>query len=131
MLTNDLPYFLLSEFKRPDLVDYRAARLLVKIRSRSGVKMIITDDGRPLGKLPPGASKQSLHFKGCAFDIRSRDWTREEYWKIVAATCSVAAELLPIESGVEMELVKGLKDTHFHIGFFFDGRPSRLILALE
>lgn len=131
MVTADAKYFKVSELKHPEIVNPRAFALLDLIREAFGKPITITDDGRPAGTLPPGASKTSLHFKGQAFDLRSKHWTPGDLWAFVYAVQAVADSLAPSETGVELELVKGPTDSHCHVGFYLDGRANRMVLALD
>ena len=133
MLTHDLRYFRLSEFRHPELVNETAAELLDEIRHQYGYPLILTDDARTPDEKPPGYSPTSLHYKGQAFDLRARDLSPEFWWKLVVAVVSVAMWVARgAKSGVELELVKSSTDQHVHIGFFLgDGRANRIIIKAE
>jgi len=127
-----LNWFHPSEFNHPELVSTRAVELLDSIRGIYGLPITVTDDARIIGQeLPPGASGKSLHFLGQAFDIRIRDWSWEELWHFVYVVQMVASKLPAHEAGVELEIVWSSTDKHAHVGFFFDERPSRLIIKAE
>jgi hypothetical protein len=130
-LTTDLRYFKLSEFKHPELVDARAGFWLDELREEYGKSMILTDDARPAGVIPPGGSAKSLHFKGRAFDLRIRHFTWGDLWDFVGAVYRLNARMPPSERGVELEIVWSTKDKHGHIGFPMDGRRNRLIVAAD
>jgi len=132
-LTRDLCYFKLKEFKHPELVNETAAELLDEIRAQYGRPLVLTDDARLPGDQPPGFSPTSLHYKGQAFDLRSRDLTREEMWLLVRAVLSVAEWVARgAKSGVELEIVSSSTDKHVHIGFFLgDGRKNRIVVRAE
>jgi len=128
----NLRWFKPWEFNHPELVNTKAAWLLDEIRQQFGRPIVITDDARIIGQpLPPGASGNSLHFRGQAFDLRIRNWSREELWYFVTVVQTIAHGLPQAEAGVELELVWSRTDKHAHVGFFFDGRPNRLIIAGE
>jgi hypothetical protein len=132
MVPDNLRWFKPGEFNNPELVSARAARYLDNIRSSFGKPIVVTDDARVPGQsLPTGASARSLHFLGQAFDIRIRDWSREDLWDFVRAVMTMATAMPADESGVELELVWSSTDKHAHVGFFFDGRPSRLLIRGE
>lgn len=125
-LTHDLTYFALSEFHRPDLVNERAARLLNDIRGVYGSPLTLTSDARTVAEetLLPGHAQppeSSLHVRGQAFDIRTRDLTNEQVWRLVKAVYTISVG----QGGVELEL----SPTHLHVGFFFDGRLDKLLVA--
>lgn len=130
-ITTKLHHFSLGEFHHPELVNDRCAQYLDTLRGLFGQPLVLTDDGRAPGMLPPGASTSSLHFQGQAFDIRSRDWTPGEWYNFVKAAQQLAASLPPEGAGIELELVHGPTDTHCHIGFFLDGRPNRLLIRAD
>jgi len=130
-LTKDLEFFKLSEFKHPELVDPKAAFWLNEVRRVFAQPIILTDDARPPGVMPPGASPKSLHFQGRAFDIRVRHWSWAQMWKFVGAVYTVAKNWPDEIGGVELELVWSAKDKHAHLGFAMDGRPNRLIVAAD
>jgi hypothetical protein len=109
----DLRHFKASEFKFPDSMDTAFLRWLDRVREEAGVPMLITDDARPAGVMPEGASKTSLHFRGRAVDIRSRDWSPIQKWDLVAAIMTLAAEA---PGRVEFEQVYSATDKHWHIG---------------
>lgn len=134
-LTHDLRHFKLSEFKHPELVDETAALLLDEIREQYGQPLVLTDDARTPDEKPEGYSPTSLHYKGQAFDIRSRDMSKEDMWRLVRAVVSVAdwvAGRKATTRGVELEIVSSATDKHVHIGFFLgDGRLNRLFVKSE
>ena len=133
MLNHDLRYFKLSEFKHPELVNETAAEMLDEIRSQYGRPLVLTDDARLPTDKPPGYSPTSLHYKGQAFDLRSRDMSAEALWKLVTAVFNVAAWVARgAKEGVELEIVSSSTDHHVHIGFFLgDGRKNRLLIRAE
>lgn len=110
---SDLRWFTRDEFKFPDAMDTAFLRWLDRIREESSVPMVITDDARPVGIMPEGASKTSLHFRGRAVDIRSRDWSVIQKWDLGAAILTLAAEA---PGKVEWELVHSPTDQHWHLG---------------
>lgn len=126
-LNHDLQYFKLSEFRHPDLINERAALLLNDIRAVYGEPLTVTDDARTPDEQPPGFATDSLHYKGQAFDLRTRDLTREQLWRLVRSVYTVSVG----QGGVELELVSSSTDHHLHVGFFFDGRADRLIVRAE
>ena len=133
MLTKDLRHFRLSEFKHPELVNETAAAYLDEVRDQFGKPLTLTDDARLPGEMPPGASATSLHFKGQAFDLRSKDLSAEDLWSLVTAVQNVALWVCGRQQrGVELEIVSSATDHHVHIGFFLgDGRSNRLIVRAE
>lgn len=109
-------WFKPSEFKHPELMDSEFILWLDLIRDRSNVSMFITDDARLPGDRPSGSSKTSLHFRGRAVDIRSKNWTAEEKWRL-SDMIHLYAAWAP--GKVEFELVYDAKtggDKHWHIG---------------
>jgi Peptidase M15 len=109
----DLRHFTAKEFKFPDAMDVSFLRWLDRVREEAGVPMVITDDFRPANVMPEGASTTSLHFRGRAVDVRSRDWNDIQKWDIAAAIFALAEEA---PGKVEFELVHGPTDQHWHIG---------------
>lgn len=132
-LVTELEFFARSEFKRPELVNDTAAKMLDEIRRQYGKPLVLTDDARVPGEMPPGASATSLHFKGQAFDLRIRDVSPEDLWKLVRAVINVGDWVARGEKrGVELELVWSKTDKHCHIGFFLGAGPAnRLIIRTE
>lgn len=128
MATTFPPNFPASDFQYPQHVDQRALELLQQVRSAYGKPLVVTGDWRPPGFVPPGGSNSSLHFQGRAFDLRSRDMTPEGRWAFEAAVHQIASALSIAEHGVELEWVLSGPAEHVHVGFFLDGRASRLIL---
>jgi hypothetical protein len=129
-IPNSLRYFKPGEFNNPTLVNEKAAIWLDVIRHKFGKPIIVTDDARIPGQaLPSGASGRSLHFLGQAFDIRIRHWSREDMWLFVKTIVEFETTISGSEGGIELELVWSNRDKHAHVGFFLDGRPSRLIIA--
>lgn len=109
----DLRHFAAAEFRFPDVMDVGFLRWLDRVRERSQVPMVITDDARPAGVMPEGASRTSLHFRGRAVDIRSRDWTAAQKWRLAAAIVYLAPEA---PGKVEWEQVYSTADQHWHLG---------------
>lgn len=127
-------YFKTDKFNRVELINQTALEILDEIRDAFGRPIVVTDDARVEGEpLPPGASGNSLHFKGQAFDIRSRDWSNEDMWTFVAAVVNVANWVCRgAKAGVELEIVHSKTDKHAHVGFFLgDGRKNRFIVRAE
>lgn len=116
---SDLRHFQANEFKFPEMMDVSFLRWLDRVREESGVPMVITDDGRPAGVMPEGASTTSLHFRGRAVDLRSRDWTATQKWDLAAAIVTLADDA---PGKVEWEQVYSGADKHWHIGV--DDRAS-------
>jgi hypothetical protein len=123
------PEFRREEFRYPDQVNQRALDLLLLVRQTYGRPLIVTGDWRPPGYVPPGGSASSLHFRGQAFDCRSRDLSPEDRYRLTRAVVKVGDTLLAAERGIELEWVLTGPAEHVHIGFFLDGRPDRLILV--
>ena len=94
-------------------MDTSFLRWLDRVREEAGVPMVITDDARPAGVMPEGASKTSLHFRGRAVDVRSRDWNELQKWDLAAAIFTLADDA---PGKVELELVHSSSDAHWHIG---------------
>lgn len=132
-LTADLRHFKLSEFKHPELVNADAANFLDEIRDQFGFPLTITDDARLPGEVPPGGSTTSLHFKGQAFDLRTRGFTEEMMFKLASSVINVALWVARGQkSGVEFEIDNSPDEPHVHIGFFLgDGRQNRLFVVTE
>ena len=127
-------WFKTDKFNHIELVNQTALELLDEVRDAFGYPLIITDDARVRGEpLPPGASGNSLHFDGQAFDIRTRDWTTEKMWTFVAAGGNIAHWVARgQEAGIELEIVHSKTDKHGHVGFFLgDGRKNRFIVRAE
>lgn len=121
-----LVHFQAREFAFPDLMDTAFLRWLDRVRERATVSMTITNDARPLGEMPTGASAKSLHKRGRAVDIRSKDWTAAQYWKVMAAIVLLAPDA---PGYVECELVDGPDDKHLHLGVDDRASNHELILA--
>lgn len=113
MFPSDLRHFTAAEFKFPEMMDVSFLRWLDRVREEAGIPMEITDDGRPAGVMPEGASKTSLHFRGRAVDVRSRDWSATQKWDLAAAIFALAEEA---PGRVELEQVYSPTDKHWHIG---------------
>ena len=128
LFPNDLTHFAAGEFQFPDQMDVPFLRWLDRVRGQAGVSFVITDDARPIGQMPEGASTTSLHFRGRAVDIRSRNWTAGQYWQAVAAVVALA-DAAP--GKIELELVHGPKDQHLHLGVDDRAGADQLILASE
>ena len=107
-------WFASTEFKRPEMMLPAFILWLDLVRDRSGVPMVVTDDGRLPGDVPSGASLTSLHFEGRAVDIRSRSWTPEQKWALIEAIMFYATQA---PGKIELELVYDEQgDKHWHIG---------------
>jgi len=124
----DLRHFQASEFKFPDAMDTAFLRWLDRVREEAGVPMVITDDARPAGVMPEGASKTSLHFRGRAVDVRSRDWSATQKWDLAAAIFTLAEEA---PGKVEFEQVYSATDRHWHIGVDDKAQNPQLIESDE
>ena len=120
----DLRHFTAAEFQFPDVMDIAFLRWLDRVREEAGVPMIITDDGRPSGVMPEGASKTRLHFRGRAVDIRSRDWSVTQKWDLSAAIHLLADDA---PGKVEFEQVYSDADKHWHLGVDDRGVNHELI----
>lgn len=121
-----------ASFKYPEHVNQRALNLLQLIRTLCGVPMTITGDWRPPGFVPTGGSNSSLHFKGHAFDIRSKNWDARTRGLVECAIWKIAASLHGTpEAGMEVEWVLSGPQEHLHVGFFLDGRADKLILLVK
>src|SRR5881394_930087 len=110
---SDLRHFSAADFQLPEMMDVAFLRWLDRVREEAGIPMVITDDARPVGVMPEGASKRSLHFRGRAVDIRSRDWTDIQKWDLIAAIVTLADEA---PGKVELEVVHSPSDQHWHVG---------------
>ena len=130
MVPADLAFFGPEEFRHPALMDEGFVRWLDKVRGVAGVVMVITDDGRMDGELNPtgSARKHSLHRRGRAVDVRSRDWTDAEKWRLAAALTALA-DLAP--GKVEFEPVYSSTDRHWHIGVDETATEHRFLEADE
>jgi hypothetical protein len=109
----DLTHFSRGEFLHPDALDVAFLRWLDRVRDRAGVPFVVTNDARPGGEMPTGAASKSLHKRGRAVDLRSRDWSAQEKWAVVAAIFALAEEA---PGKVELEMVHSPTDQHFHLG---------------
>ena len=127
---SDLTHFQPAEFKHPELMETTFVRWLDRVRDRAAVPMVLTDDGRlPDAPNPTGsAGKHSLHMRGRAVDIRSRDWTAAEKWKVAAAIIALASEA---PGCVEWEAVYSGTDRHWHLGVNDQATAHTLIEADE
>jgi murein endopeptidase len=126
---DDLTHFTIAEFQHPNLMNTAFVRWLDRVRERSGVPMVITDDARLPGENPTGgAGAQSLHQLGLAVDIRSRDWTTRQKWALVAALVVMESEA---PHPIELEMVFSATDRHWHIGCNPQALSSTLIEADE
>lgn len=130
MITEDLQWFKLRDWKHADIVNTRAAYWLNEVRISFGAEIVVTGDGRPAGEKPSGGVDDSLHYIGQAFDLRSRAWNQRQRWAFLRAVMDVDDRMPLAERGIQLELVQGPTDQHFHLGFYLDGRPSELALAL-
>lgn len=110
---SDLRHFMASEFQFPELMDVSFLRWLDRVRARAGVPMVITNDARLANTMPTGAVRRSLHKRGRAVDIRSKTWSIEDKWNVMAAILGLADEA---PGHVELELVHSETDVHWHIG---------------
>ena len=131
MIPSDLRHFKSSEFKHPNLVNADAVRFLDRVRERCGLPIILTDDARTEDDHPSGEGVHSLHHLGQAFDIRIRQWSKEDLWLFIAAVIAEAALLPSAQRGVELELVWSAKDKHAHIGCYLNGRRDRFVPATD
>lgn len=138
-LTSTLRHFLPSEFRHPDLLEDFAAVLLDEMRDRYGKPIVVTDDGRPLGSVPPsGGARDSLHYPSPAqglgsraFDLRTRDKTPGDMYDMIHAAQSLDKLLKPMQKGIEIEIVDGPTDKHLHVGFYLNGHGNKLITRLD
>lgn len=120
-------YFAPSEFKHPERMNPAFVLWLDNVRARARVAMVITDDARDPGELPSGASKTSLHFRGCAVDVRSRNWSAYDKWRVVEAIVFYADSA---PGKIELELVYDQDgDKHWHIGVDETALTHQLIEA--
>ena len=124
----DLRHFQANEFRYPDLMDIAFLRWLDRIRERAGIQMVITNDARPGGEMPNGAAAKSLHKRGRAVDLRSRDWTVAQKWQVASAIFFLAADA---PGKVEWELVHSKTDQHWHLGVDDRAAHHELIEAEE
>lgn len=123
MAVSDTKWFKLKELEHPEIVNQTALELLSEVREQAGQPLVVTDDGRLPGEIPTGASPSSLHPKGQAFDLRTRNKTAEEMWRLLRAVFNVADWICRgTKGGVEVELVSSATDHHLHIGFFLGSR---------
>lgn len=122
----DLKHFAREEFTYPDAMDVGFLRWLDRVRERARVPMVITDDARRPGIMPEGASTSSLHFRGRAVDLRSRDWTAIQKWNVLAAVVLLAPDA---PGKVELEVVYSAADKHWHLGVDDLARDHELIEA--
>ena len=130
MVPTDLDYFALTEFRHPELMYEPFVRWLDKVRGVAAVAFVITDDARAEGDPNPtgSAGKHSLHRRGRAVDLRSRNWTASEKWRVVAAIFDLA-DLAP--GKVELEPVYSATDEHLHVGADETATEHRFLQALE
>lgn len=123
MFPTDLANFDRTEFNHPDMMYVPFLRWLDKVRSIAGVRFELTDDGRADGNPEPSGSAggTSLHHRGCAVDIRIKDLNAQQLWKINFAIvlCCDAQTV----GKVEVEWVKGITETHLHLGL--DWTPKK------
>lgn len=133
MLLNDLKFFKLTEFRHPELVNPIAAEMLDEIRKQANFPLVLTDDARLPTDKPTGYAKDSLHYKGQAFDIRINNLSAVQLFDLIMAVINVSMWVARgSKAGVEMELVSSKSDKHLHVGFFLgDGRANRLIVSAE
>lgn len=120
------PRFSPASFQHPELIDPQALVWLDDIANAAGFTPVVTDDGRPPGDDPPSsAGSASLHHIGRAFDLRTRDLTAEQRFRLVQAVITVSAGRL-----IEIEIVVETSP-HLHIGLFLPGAlGSRLELRV-
>ena len=110
---SDLRHFEKTEFHFPDDMNVSFLRWLDRVREESGVPMVLTDDFRLTAGMPEGGSPTSLHYRGRAVDIRSRDWSVTQKWDLMQAVMALADEA---PGKVELEQVYSAGDKHWHIG---------------
>lgn len=124
-----LRWFKRNEFKNPDLMNTAFLLWLDLVRDRSGVSFVITDDARLPGDAPSGASATSLHYRGRAVDVRSRNWTAAQKWRVMEAMAFYSNQA---PGKVEWEPVFNADETgdkHWHIGVDEKATAHQLIEA--
>lgn len=131
MLDHDLRHFKVSEFSHPERVNLTAAEMLDELRDQFGEPLHITDAARVPGEpLPPGAAGNSLHYVGQAFDLRTKDFTAEQMFRLLSAAINVSLWIARGQkSGVEIEVVSSSTDHHLHIGFFLGARSFNTLIV--
>lgn len=130
MATSDTKWFKLTELSQPRLVNQTAFDLLSEIREQANQPLVITDDGRLPSDHPTGSVENSLHYKGQAFDLRTKDKTAEEMYRLVRAVLNVADWVCRgTKSGVEIELVSSKTDHHLHVGFWLGARSFNTLIV--
>lgn len=121
-----LRFFKESEFRHPEVMNVEFLKWLDAWRAMAGVAFVVTDDGRVEGEQNPSGSagKHSLHMRGLAVDIRSRNWTPAEKW-LVARALILVTPTAP--HCVQFEMVYDKDgDQHWHVGV----NPSAVVNVL-
>ena len=134
-LFTDLPNFRLAEFRHPELIEEEAAQFLQEVRALYNKPIRVTSDARTeTENVAVGGSPTSWHVKGRAFDI-ALPAAPDDLWALVGAIYAIAGvwHYRPERKHVtvELELVSGPTDKHIHFAVRNDGKPSKLILALD
>ena len=109
-----LKHFSSGEFNHPELMLVPFLYWLDLVRDRAKVAMVITDDARLAGDVPSGGSATSLHYRGRAVDVRSRNWSSSDKWRVAEAVMFYSNQA---PGKIELELVYDADgDKHWHIG---------------
>src|SRR5438093_548441 len=104
--------------------------MLDEIRDQAGFALVVTDDARLPSDAPTGSVKDSLHYRGQAFDLRTRNLTAEQLFQLVNAAVNVTLWIARgAKSGVEIEIVSSGSDHHLHVGFFLGARSFNTLIV--
>ncbi len=128
----ELQYFDVDEFHYYDSMDHTLLRTLDFVRGAVGDPFYITSDFR-LGD-------DGLHGEGRAVDWAtdiSRDRAKyayqEQMWRVSGAVHEAKRLHITNMRNVQLELVQGPNDWHFHLGLYPVGSflESKIIIALD
>jgi len=122
-----LNFFQWSEFRHPDLVDYRFAMFVDDVRREYGFPIVLTSDARTPAEneAASGHAVNSRHLVGQAVDMRFPP-TAYHVWRLVEAVMKVTGD-----RSIELELVHSAVDQHVHLAFLEPGRASKLVVAAD
>lgn len=132
MVPSGLQHLTPADFHHPDGMDADFVRWFDTVVQVAGFMPVITSDARTPAEntAASGHAVHSLHLLGRALDLRIRDLTPERQFALLRAILDEEANA---PGYLELEIVHGPTDQHFHVGVFPSGQvsASRLILASD